>query len=138
MKPQVSQLLGQAIKTRMTQNYRFKRKKPCQFSDLPLRRRQVPPSWRLRRGATCRRTARFVMALKSSCLVMQLIRSIEPSNINFADESVTSLQHRNSRAPTNILVSHCSHSHLEETQGIIHGRAQIQNFSECLTRQLSS
>ena len=53
------------------------------------------------------------MALKSSCLVMQLIRSIEPSNINFANELVTSLQHRNSRAPTNISVSHC-YSHLEE------------------------
>ena len=90
MKPQVSQLLGQAIKTRMTQNYIFKRKKPYSFSDPPLRRRQVPPSWRLRRGVTCRRTARFVMAFKSSCLVMQLIRSIEPSNINFADELETS------------------------------------------------
>ena len=56
------------------------------------------------------------MALKSSCLVMQLIRSIKPSNINFADELVTSLQHRNSRAPTNISVSHCSHSHLEEVK----------------------
>lgn len=30
------------------------------------------------------------MAFKSSCLVMQLIRSIEPSNINFADELGTS------------------------------------------------
>ena len=56
------------------------------------------------------------MVLKSSCLVMQLIRSIEPSNINFADELVTSLQNRNSRAPTNISVLHCSHSHLEEVK----------------------
>ena len=56
------------------------------------------------------------MALKPSCLVMQLIRSIKPSNINFADELVTSLQHRNSRAPTNISVSDCSHSHLEEVK----------------------
>ena len=27
-----------------------------------------------------------------------------------------SLHHRNSRAPTNISVSHCSHSHLEEVK----------------------
>ena len=44
----------------------------------------------------------LVSAIKSSCCVTQDILSIDPSKVNILDGLVTSLQPRNSRAPTNL------------------------------------
>ena len=55
----------------------------------------------------------LVSAIKSSYCVMQDILSIDPSKVNILDGLVTSLQPRNSRAPTKLQSLLCSHWHLK-------------------------
>ena len=52
------------------------------------------------------------LELRSLHAVIQLMRSMDPSKTSFPDEWTTSLQQRNSSAPTKFMSLHSSHWHL--------------------------
>lgn len=83
------------------------------FSVCPSRRRYPLPFLSRNNGATCKRTLRFVMDEKSSCFVMQLIRSMLPSNVNFWLACPISRQHLYSRALQRFSTAHSPHVHLQ-------------------------
>ena len=65
----------------------------------------------LRNSATFSSTALFVMALYSSCLIIQSRFSIDPSKTNFPWMSNNSMQQRCSIAPPRFSVLQCLHLH---------------------------